>query len=532
MPGESAAESTAIEAGLQALAAMISTHEDGGPISSAAADALAAAVAFCGQAAPPQGLVARPCPVPAARWHLDRVLSVVPNHPARRIRRAFHARLLGFMLAPDRPEFRPLVTILVPVFNRATVCAQAIESCLAQSWRPLEILVVDDGSTDDLAAALEPFGAALRLLRKPNGGVSSARNMGLATARGDFIHFLDSDDQLLPDAIARKVAAFAAIADAELCYSSTAYRGFPPGPHVRAQPPTGRRRCPTTDLMRAVASCFPFFLSTVMLPRWTALDVGPFEEDLRRSEDLRYYLALGLRGTKAIGLADPMTVRIFSDDSLTESTQPGPALVTLVRLRQLRDVLATTSAWRHADGYLAQVIEYRRLAEGLDSGDPRIAQVIDEVLAAIRQLATAECRDDLSTLPLAASLRHRMNASRSAGRCRPGAASRLTRELPLLLAEAAERAAPLGPADLAFWADRAAHRAERTPIARYLRMLERRYRGDAAILAGASSLLRQSETIPGKRTIRLLVRVRRWFRSIALARRLALLHHRYARSRA
>ena len=531
MPGDRTVEPAAIEAGLQCLADMIAAEGGAGPIPPAAADALSAAIASSRPPEMPKGLVARPVPMPPARWHFEHVLQVAPHDAAGRARRMYHARLLGFLLAPERPEFRPVVTVLIPVFNRAASCALAVESCLAQSWRPLEILVIDDGSTDDLATALRPFGADVRLLRKPNGGVSSARNMGIAAARGDFIHFLDSDDLLLPGAIARKVEAFAAIADAELCYSGIDYRGFPPGDYVRVQPPSGRRGCPTTDLMRAVAHRFPFFLSTVMLPRWIALEVGAFEEDLRRSEDRRYYLALGRRGAKAIGLVDPLTMRVFSRDGLTGSGKPEPTLVALVWLRQLRDVLDVTAGWRYAGIYLARVVQAWRQAAS-NMSDPLVEQAVDDVLVAARRLAGSQRRDGLSALPLIASLRHCLESARAAGRWHPDAGDRLMRELPRLLDQAAEEAAPLAAADLAFWADRSGHRDDRPPIARCMRILERRYRGDAAILQDATWLLRRSKWIPDKRAIVLLVHARRWLGSIGLARRIALLFHRYARSSA
>jgi hypothetical protein len=283
--------------------------------------------------------------------------------------------------------------------------------------------------------------------------------------------------------------------------------------------------------MRAVAHRFPFFLSTVMLPRWIALEVGAFEEDLRRSEDLRYYLALGRRGTKAIGLAEPLTLRVFSRDGLTGPGKAEPALVELVRLRQLRDGLNVTAGWRYAGLHLARVVRCWRKAASSGS-DPLVEQAIDEVLAAIHELAGGERRDGLSTLPLIASLRHCLQRARATGRWRPDAASRMARELPRLLDEAAEKAAPLAAADLAFWADRSGHREDRPPVARCMRALERRYGGDAEILQGATWLLRRSSWIPDKRAIGLLVYVRRWLGSIGLARRIALLFHHYARSSA
>src|SRR5688572_14600861 len=182
---------------------------------------LAMVAAWQAPADAPADLHGTPCAQSAPDWHLHNLLNLAeqahPDVEATFARRLYHARWLGYLLFGDRDEFRPVVTILIPVYNRARLVLDAIESCLAQTWRPLEILVVDDGSTDDLAGALAGFSAAVRLIRKDNGGVSSARNLGIQAAKGDLIHFLDSDNLLMPPSVARKVEAFARIADAEFC---------------------------------------------------------------------------------------------------------------------------------------------------------------------------------------------------------------------------------------------------------------------------------------------------------------------------
>ncbi|HEX6121165.1 MAG TPA: glycosyltransferase family A protein [Dongiaceae bacterium] len=217
MTGMPMAQPAGMAAGLHDLEQVDTAGGRAAPMPRATADALSAAVTAWRPPDLPVGLVARPCPQPAARWHLEHLLSRTAHGDAGCARWMFHARLLGFLLAPGLSQFRPLVTIVIPVFNRASACAEAVTSCLAQSWCPLEIIVVNDGSSDDLGPALRQFGDAVRLLRKENGGVSSARNMGIAAARGDFIHLLDSDNLLKPEAVARKVAAFAAVADARHC---------------------------------------------------------------------------------------------------------------------------------------------------------------------------------------------------------------------------------------------------------------------------------------------------------------------------
>lgn len=107
------------------------------------------------------------------------------------------------------------VTIVIPVFNRAELLARAVRSGLGQPCA-VEVIVVDDGSTEDISGALEREFAAmlasqtppcLRLLRQPNQGACAARNAGLAAARGEFVKFLDSDDELLPGALPQEAAA-------------------------------------------------------------------------------------------------------------------------------------------------------------------------------------------------------------------------------------------------------------------------------------------------------------------------------------
>jgi len=92
----------------------------------------------------------------------------------------------------------PLVTIIIPTYNYGAYISAAIESALTQSYRHIEILVVDDGSVDDTAEIVKRYADRLSYLYKPNGGISSARNLGIREAAGEYIVFLDSDDTLSP----------------------------------------------------------------------------------------------------------------------------------------------------------------------------------------------------------------------------------------------------------------------------------------------------------------------------------------------
>lgn len=95
------------------------------------------------------------------------------------------------------PKNSPLVSVVVPVFDGAAFLAEALDSVLAQSWAPLELIVVDDGSTDESGRIAHAYRSAherCSVLRQENQGVTSARNQGIAASAGEFVAFLDQDD--------------------------------------------------------------------------------------------------------------------------------------------------------------------------------------------------------------------------------------------------------------------------------------------------------------------------------------------------
>jgi glycosyltransferase involved in cell wall biosynthesis len=98
-----------------------------------------------------------------------------------------------------------LVSVVIPTYNRAGTIARAVDSVLAQTWRPLEVIVVDDGSTDQTGEILADYGDRIRLIRQNNRGPGAARNTGIQAASGQIISFLDSDDIWLPDKTERQV---------------------------------------------------------------------------------------------------------------------------------------------------------------------------------------------------------------------------------------------------------------------------------------------------------------------------------------
>jgi glycosyltransferase involved in cell wall biosynthesis len=105
-------------------------------------------------------------------------------------------------------ERRPLATIVIVNYNYGKFVADAIDSALTQSYEPLEVIVVDDGSTDNSRQVISTYDKRVRIVFQDNGGQGSAYNAGWRAARGDFVLYLDSDDVLRPDAIAKTAEAF------------------------------------------------------------------------------------------------------------------------------------------------------------------------------------------------------------------------------------------------------------------------------------------------------------------------------------
>lgn len=100
----------------------------------------------------------------------------------------------------------PLISVIIPAYNVAPFLPRCLDSLLSQTWQHFELIVVDDGSTDDTAAIVDAYAARdprVHVLHQQNGGVSSARNAGLAASHGELIGFADGDDWVKPDYLQR-----------------------------------------------------------------------------------------------------------------------------------------------------------------------------------------------------------------------------------------------------------------------------------------------------------------------------------------
>lgn len=116
----------------------------------------------------------------------------------------------------------PTVSVVIPTYNCAEYVGSAVDSVLAQTYAPVEVIVVDDGSTDDTAEILRPYLGRITFLPQPNRGVAAARNAGIAHSTGQLVAFLDADDLWHPEKLAEQVRLFEFEPDLGVCFTNYA----------------------------------------------------------------------------------------------------------------------------------------------------------------------------------------------------------------------------------------------------------------------------------------------------------------------
>lgn len=219
-----------------------------------------------------------------------------------------------------------LVSVIIPAFNAETYIIEAIKSVLAQDYSPLEILLVDDGSTDGTVELVRERFPQVRIISQPNAGVAVARNTGLAAATGDFVCLLDADDGWFPGKLQAQVAYLQAHPEAGAVYH--AWRVWMPesdGQFRRLQvsPPQDATAIDTEKsgwiYPRLLMDCI-VHTSTIMIRREWVEKVGFFRAELINGEDYDYWLRLS-RFTRIDKLAGVYSFYRGSPGSLTRSVK-------------------------------------------------------------------------------------------------------------------------------------------------------------------------------------------------------------------
>lgn len=182
---------------------------------------------------------------------------------------------------------KQLVSVIVPAYNAEPFLADAVRSALAQTWGNVEVIIIDDGSTDGTGAIADGLAARdrrVRVVHCRNGGLSSARNVGLSVAKGEFVCFLDADDMFLPEKIERQAAFLAVFPGCDLVYSDHYVGDSTLTPMLLAC------RRPPFPIEEILTFRNWFAPISPLLRSSFAERIGGFDETLRGSEDWDYWI--------------------------------------------------------------------------------------------------------------------------------------------------------------------------------------------------------------------------------------------------
>ena len=223
------------------------------------------------------------------------------------------------------------ISVVLPVFNRAPYVGEAIESVLGQTRPPDELIVVDDGSTDDTAAVVERWARpSLRIVRQENRGIGGARNSGLREVTGDLVAFIDSDDLWERDKLERQAAAMRDGGDVQLVF----------GHLVEFLSP--ERADELGASLRVSTDPVPGLIATTLLVRRAAAErIGPFDERLRVGEFVEW-----MARARDLGLATRMLPEVVA----RRRVHGGNTVLTRPNTDYLRAIKSTLDRRRRAAG--------------------------------------------------------------------------------------------------------------------------------------------------------------------------------------
>lgn len=286
------------------------------------------------------------------------------------------------------------VSVVIPAYNAEWCVERAVDSVLAQTRQPLEILIVNDGSTDDTAAKAQGFRDRIRLIDQPNGGLSSARNTGIRLAKGEWIAFLDADDYWLPRKLEQQLQLLEM--NPALGFCSTG---------ARVETPSGAElnlwHCPikTDSTLHTIFNQNAAIAgsgSAVLARRDLLLETGLFDESLQSLEDIDMWLRLAAI-THYGCVEEPLTVILKRPDSMSRNldVMRQSALCVMRKNRSLLEhelrggfwqaaystVLADYAKWEYRIGRKWPAVLH--LLEGLARAPIRRGRLLLSLLLAI-----------------------------------------------------------------------------------------------------------------------------------------------------
>ncbi|MDS3862226.1 glycosyltransferase family A protein [Thermosynechococcaceae cyanobacterium BACA0444] len=201
----------------------------------------------------------------------------------------------------------PIVSCIIPTFNSGSYLDEAIESILNQTWRPLEIIIADDSSTDNTREIALSYSASISFYSQPTSGPAATRNLGLSHAQGEFIAFLDADDLWHPEKLTRQMTAFCNDAELSLCITyverfwseSLNCEKIYFANHSRSQP-------------------IPGYATPSLLAKRTAFElIGNFDTNLWFTDATEWFIRARVAGLKLAIVTDVLTYHRMHQKNLT-----------------------------------------------------------------------------------------------------------------------------------------------------------------------------------------------------------------------
>jgi glycosyltransferase involved in cell wall biosynthesis len=225
--------------------------------------------------------------------------------------------LLPYSTAVSRDSTEPLVSVIIPTHNRLTLLDRALRSVLGQTYSHYEIIVVDDGSTDGTTAWLRTHHPQIRLITlSGNGGAAAARNQGVENAQGQFLAFLDSDDEWHPHYLQRQLDTLAQHPEAILVYCNYVYSFAAHHPDTRVP----LKASHADSVVAMLQACFIHTLSQVVLPTARFRQIDGFNPQLRSCHDWDFYLRLFKLGAP-VHCSDFLVRKYWLPNSLVTQAQ-------------------------------------------------------------------------------------------------------------------------------------------------------------------------------------------------------------------
>jgi len=272
----------------------------------------------------------------------------------------------------------PLVSIIIPTYNYGRYVRHAIDSALKQTYPNIEIIVVDDGSSDDTQAVLAEYGGKICSIRQENQGASAARNRGIREARGDYIAFLDADDAYRVENIKKKVAYLQSHPEYAWCYSDWVWVDEQGKAYMLGSEPEKSlaHLKARGDVLQKALLGYLLGTNVFLFSRRVIDTVEGFDESLAVRED--YDLYVRASANFAIGYVDQVLCEIFShSDSLGTGCSQSKGYLAHWRLcRKLEKlypdkISQIPRAWHDTLSDL-----YRNLAELALAGDHPVRAMV------------------------------------------------------------------------------------------------------------------------------------------------------------